>query len=126
MAGKERYGINYSLDIAILCGYHIAMIQVNISTLKNQLSAYLRKVKKGEEVLIMDRDRPVAKISTVSHTEHLGDDEALLNELERRGVIRRATKPLPSREWFEKHMIKLPPGVSAVQALLDEREESPY
>jgi len=38
------------------------MRSVNIGTLKNQLSAYLRYVKNGEVVVVRDRNRPVARI----------------------------------------------------------------
>jgi antitoxin (DNA-binding transcriptional repressor) of toxin-antitoxin stability system len=38
------------------------MRTVNIGVLKNQLSAYLRYVRKGEEVVVRDREVPVARI----------------------------------------------------------------
>ena len=38
------------------------MRTVNIGTLKNQLSAYLQIVRKGEEVVVRDRNVPVARI----------------------------------------------------------------
>jgi prevent-host-death family protein len=38
------------------------MRTVNIGTLKNQLSAYLQIVRKGEEVIVRDRNVPVARI----------------------------------------------------------------
>lgn len=130
MSGYRRQVVNvsfyvyYSLDIAILYSYHIAMIQVNISTLKNQLSAYLRKVKKGEEILVMDRDHPVAKISVARANDLIQNDEDLVDELERRGIIRRATKKLP-KDWFEKHPPIKVKG-SVLEALLEDRWEARY
>ena len=38
------------------------MRTVNIGTLKNQLSAYLKYVRSGEEIIVKDRDKPVARI----------------------------------------------------------------
>ena len=38
------------------------MKKVNIGTLKAQLSAHLRLVKNGDEVLVCERNRPVARI----------------------------------------------------------------
>lgn len=38
------------------------MRTVNIGTLKNQLSAYLKFVRNGEEVIVRDRNVPVARI----------------------------------------------------------------
>lgn len=74
----------------------------------------------------MDRDRPIARLAAVRESDILTNDEQLLNELERKGIVRRAEKPLPSAEWFRKNLIRLPKGVSVVQALLDERREARY
>ena len=38
------------------------MKSVNITELKNRLSAYLNDVKAGEEILVRDRNQPVARI----------------------------------------------------------------
>jgi prevent-host-death family protein len=38
------------------------MRTANIGTLKNQLSAYLKFVRNGEEVIVYDRNVPVARI----------------------------------------------------------------
>jgi|SRR5208282_2974860 len=38
------------------------MRAVNIGVLKNQLSAYLQLVRNGEEVVVRDRKRPIARI----------------------------------------------------------------
>lgn len=42
--------------------YRIVMIPVNIATLKAKLSFYLGRVKQGNEVLVMDRNTPVARL----------------------------------------------------------------
>lgn len=53
------------------------MKTVNIGALKNNLSAYLREVRNGEEVLVKDREKPIARILPVSPLE--GEDhEAFL------------------------------------------------
>jgi prevent-host-death family protein len=38
------------------------MRSVKIAELKNHLSAYLNEVRDGEEIIISDRDTPIAKI----------------------------------------------------------------
>lgn len=38
------------------------MISVNIATLKAKLSFYLSQVKRGQEVLVLDRKSPVARM----------------------------------------------------------------
>jgi prevent-host-death family protein len=53
------------------------MRTVNIGTLKNQLSAYLRYVRDGEEIVVRDRNRPVARILPFTLTMPAeGDREA--------------------------------------------------
>lgn len=100
------------------------MIQVNISTLKNQLSGFLKKVRKGQDILVMDRDKPVAKISAILNPYAHLQGNALLDELEKRGILTRAKKKLP-KDWFEKNPPVKASG-SAVDALLAEREEALY
>lgn len=41
---------------------YLAMRQVRIAELKNRLSEHLRAVENGTEVLVMDRNRPIARI----------------------------------------------------------------
>jgi antitoxin (DNA-binding transcriptional repressor) of toxin-antitoxin stability system len=38
------------------------MRTVNTGVLRNQLSAYLRYVRNGEEVIVCDRNKPIARI----------------------------------------------------------------
>ncbi|HWO00561.1 MAG TPA: type II toxin-antitoxin system prevent-host-death family antitoxin [Blastocatellia bacterium] len=52
------------------------MKSVNIAELKNQLSRYLKEVKAGGEILVRDRDAPIARIVPLTHGSHL-DDELL-------------------------------------------------
>lgn len=109
--------------MAILCGYNVAMGSINISSLKNQLSAVLQRVRKGEEVLVMDRDQPVARLLPVGHATGSGDDAAFLGDLQRRGIVIAAERPRPSRRWIESHMV-VDAKASAVAALLAERDET--
>ena len=68
------------------------MRSVNVATLKNRLSSYLRDVRRAEEILIRDRNVPIAKIVPLSSTE---DAEAELLELAAAGIIKLAERPLP-------------------------------
>ncbi len=96
------------------------MKKASISQTKNQLSALLDAVKQGETVLIMNRNRPVARLEPVGAAEKY--TENWLSELERTGLIRRPKRPpLSIRELGSP--VKPPKGISVVQALLDEREE---
>ena len=53
-----------------------------ISRLKTSLSAYLRQVKAGEEVLITERGRPIARLLSIAGPSSLVEH---LNEMERKG-----------------------------------------
>jgi prevent-host-death family protein len=53
------------------------MRSVNIGTLKNQLSSYLRSVREGEEIVVQDRKKPIARIVPIV-PEATMDEEAVL------------------------------------------------
>ena len=72
------------------------MIRATISDVKNSLSAYLRKVRAGETVIIMDRKTPVARLVPIAErAEH----EARLEQLIAAGtVLPAATEKVPEAE----------------------------
>ncbi|MEO6597569.1 MAG: type II toxin-antitoxin system prevent-host-death family antitoxin [Planctomycetota bacterium] len=72
-----------------------------IANLKAKLSHYLRLVKTGEEILITERDVPVAKIVPVTD---IGSELKSLRDLERQGLLRLGSGRLPKNFW------KLPRG----------------
>ncbi|HEX5051858.1 MAG TPA: type II toxin-antitoxin system prevent-host-death family antitoxin [Planctomycetota bacterium] len=75
-----------------------------VASLKAKLSRYLRLVKTGEEILITERNVPVAKIVPVTA---LGADLESLRDLERQGLVRLGSGRLPKDFW------KLPRGKDA-------------
>jgi antitoxin (DNA-binding transcriptional repressor) of toxin-antitoxin stability system len=84
---------------------------------KNRLSAYLKKVRAGESVLILDRDQPIARIEPVRNEDDpAGHIAALASE----GLLKPASKPLPLRLLKS---IQPTRGSGVLQALLDERRE---
>jgi antitoxin (DNA-binding transcriptional repressor) of toxin-antitoxin stability system len=94
--------------------------EANISELKNRLSHYLARVRRGESILVLDRDRVIARLEPAGRSaSDATDDSRWLDDLERRGVVRRASGPLP-RRWLARRL-KL--KADMVRALLDEREE---
>ena len=54
------------------------MPSVGIGELKNRLSAYLDKVRRGEEVIVRDRSRPFAKIVPLAGADDLEQEDAKL------------------------------------------------
>lgn len=94
------------------------MEMTNISNLKNRLSEYLRKVREGETVVILDRDRPIARIECIAGS---GSDDERLSRLEAQGLVSRPTAVLPDG-FFTEERPRSQRGV--LEALLEEREES--
>ncbi len=90
------------------------MRAVSVSEAKNRLSALLEWVKAGEEVLILDRGVPVARLSPVGQER----EEGLLL-LERKGLVRRGqgqAADLEALPWPKAQG-------DTLRALLAEREE---
>ncbi len=93
------------------------MEKATISQLKNHLSAYLKKVRAGRAILIVDRDQPVARLERIAGGE-AADDR--IGRLERAGLLRRATVRLDP-ETLRAEAPKAQRSV--LGALLDERRE---
>jgi prevent-host-death family protein len=93
------------------------MKRATITEAKNGLSALIDHVRAGESVVITDRGVPVARLEPmVAHP----DGDGRLARLERAGVIRRGLAP-PPLDLIRTPPPRLPPGVSVVEALLEER-----
>lgn len=93
------------------------MKTATITQVKNGLSALLDQVRAGQSVVITDRGIPVARIEPITAD---GDQTGLLERMERAGVIRRALRP-PPMDLLARPGPRLPPGISAVEAFLEER-----
>jgi len=94
------------------------MKQAKISELKNNLSRYLDLVKEGETIQVLDRQVPVAFITSVADAR--GPREERLLQMERKGLVRKG-KP----DLLKSILSTPPPGTKtgAVRALLSERED---
>lgn len=95
------------------------MVRATISEVKNGLSAFLRRVKTGETVLVLDRRVPVACIVPVSHVPGAGGEDARLARLEAAGVVvrQRSGSPLTVAGQPSKS------GAALLDALLEERRD---
>jgi len=89
-----------------------------VSTLKATLSARLAKVKAGDEVLVVERGKPIAKLVPLSNDAHENES---LRDLARAGLVRLGTGKLPAGFW------KLPRPKDrhsrGLNALLEDRAE---
>ena len=94
------------------------MKSVNVAELKNRLSAYLQMVRKGEEIIIKDRNTPVARISPYG-AGAVSDEE--------RELVASGAMKLPKNRINWKKFWQMPaPNLGAdeaLRAILEEREE---
>jgi prevent-host-death family protein len=54
------------------------MQTVNIADLKNNLSAWLEQVRNGEELVVKDRNKPIARVMPLAGGEDLDAEEEAL------------------------------------------------
>ena len=94
------------------------MTRTSITDLKARLSAFLDIVRHGEEVLVTDRGRPVARISPVVGNVR---EQSRREQLIRDGRLRPPTARLPKTFWTQKRPAD--PKGRSLAALLDERGE---
>ena len=102
--------------------YNGHMKKANVAELKNRLSHYLSKVKRGETVLVMERSLPIARIMPAVPPSQMssGETDTWLNRLEVDGVLRLGTRKGVPRVIRGKPSGKRPTG--AVKTLLEDRE----
>ena len=97
------------------------MQTTTVSQLKMSLSAYLRQVKAGEEVVVTEHGRPIARLlpfaSSVPLPEHL-------RYLKEKGLLKRGEKPLPEDFWDLPRPAD--PQAAVRIALLREREKGRF
>ena len=100
------------------------MIRTNISDLKNRLSHYLRLVRAGEVVEILERKVPLARIEAVSVLDAKNSGNGWLQRMVELGVIT-APKSKSSRSVIARidHVISEGGNnIGALDALKAERE----
>src|SRR5438093_11559307 len=69
------------LQSGCVCGYIWEdVVEVGIRALRNQLSAFVERVRAGEEVVVTDRGRPVARLVPIDH-------ERTIDRLVRDGLV---------------------------------------
>ena len=100
------------------------MIQVNISEVKNRLSYYLRLVRGGQQIEILDRKTPLARIIHVSKAETENRETPWIKEMVGLGIVSLPAKDGFLAEFLDKEKVILPQTkgkISALKVLLEER-----
>lgn len=88
-------------------GHHIAMKQVGVADLKNNLSRHLRSVEGGEVIEVTDHDRPIARLVPI--------------EVKTALVLRPPLRPFS--EIRDKVYPRVPGGVDYMEILLEDRRK---
>ena len=99
--------------------YSSQMKTATLTETKNQLSSLIDQVRHGETILILERGRPVARLTSVL-AEESPSPEGRVDRLERQGLLRRARAP-KTAELFRRPRPTAREGGSILEALLDER-----
>jgi prevent-host-death family protein len=93
------------------------MRSANIADLRNRLTQYLQEVRAGEEIIVRDRQRPIAKIVPFTVDDDDADDAALVSA----GLMRKGSGTIPSSFWkAPRSRVSLKAVVAAVTADRDE------
>jgi len=95
------------------------MEKATVSKLKDNLSAYLRKVRAGHTVVIYDLDVPIACIDRIEASERGGDRLALLRA---QGLTKPPTRPLSVKRLRAALPKGLPRSARLAEALREERD----
>lgn len=92
------------------------MKRASVSELKASLSAYLVGVKNGEEILVTERGRPIARLVPAVGSEPGGERK---DRLVRMGVLRPGSAKLSPDLW-KPSPVRDPEG-QLLRSLLEER-----
>jgi prevent-host-death family protein len=94
------------------------MRSTNIADLRDRLTQYLQEVRAGEEIIVRDRQRPIAKIVPFSVDDDDADDAALVAA----GLMRKGSGAIPTSFWkARRSRVTRKTAVAAVSADRDER-----
>ncbi|HEU0175148.1 MAG TPA: type II toxin-antitoxin system prevent-host-death family antitoxin [Blastocatellia bacterium] len=94
------------------------MQTVNVTELQTNLIAWLERVRAGEEVLVSDLNRPIARLLPVEIGDGIETEEL---EMAAAGLVRLPTEELPESFWeMEAPVVAMEDIVAAVRAERDE------
>ena len=92
------------------------MSAVGVRELKNRLTHYLQRAKKGEEVIVTERGRPVAVLQSLEHADRAATVETRLARLAARGLV-----TLPTRKSFGRTRPLRISGPPVSKTILEDR-----
>jgi prevent-host-death family protein len=101
------------------------MIKANITEIKNRLSHYLRLVKGGEEIEIVDRKTPLARIIGIGKLPDSGKGTSWIKEMYNLGIVISPKKTQVSSNFMSIDQVVSSEGkpCRVLEALLEERDK---
>ena len=93
------------------------MRSTNIADLRNHLTRYLQEVRAGGEIVVRDRERPIAKIVPFTIDDADADDAALVAG----GLMRKGSGVIPPSFWSARRPRM--PRHAVVAAVSADRDE---
>jgi prevent-host-death family protein len=96
-----------------------AMKRASVAELKARLSEFLAAARRGEEVIVTDRGKPIARLTGLSGAPRA---DAHTAQLIREGLVRPPRQKLPRDFW--KRPVPSDPEGRLLDALIEERGES--
>jgi len=115
--GSQELGTGPSVLLASASdrSYNSYMATVGVRELKNQLTRYLRRTRRGEPVVVTDRGRPVAILGPVTARGPLATREERLARLASQGLV-----TLPTRKPQRLPRVRVA-GSPVSKTILEER-----
>ncbi len=100
------------------------MIRANITEIKNRLSHYIRLVQGGEQIEILDRKTPLARIVGIAASHDAGKDASWVKRMQDLGVVKPPDiRKTESKFTSQKGIVTADGNVCGVlDALLEERD----
>jgi prevent-host-death family protein len=91
---------------------------VGVRQLKNELSRYLRLVRKGTEVVVLDRGHPVALLRGLTGSAPADSEDERLARLAARGLVK-----LGNGKRLRFRPLDFGPDVKLSEAVIEDRED---
>ena len=92
------------------------MAAVGVRELKNRLTYFLQRARKGEKIIVTERGRPVAVLQSLQHLDRESALETRLARLAALGIV-----TLPTRKGFGRSRPFRISGPPVSRAILEDR-----
>ncbi len=99
------------------------MIKANITEIKNRLSHYIRLVRGGEQIEILDRKTPLARIVGITDSQDAGNNASWVKHVQDLGIVKPPEMRKTGSEFISQKGIVTADGKTCgvLDALLEER-----